>query len=270
MAGRRRRRPGGQRRAGRGEGASAGRVSRCRRCLRPRRLLTLAVILGLLLVGGRAMLLIAASGTPDASDPTAVGLGGDARRPALVLGAGLRPDGTPTRLLQDRIRASVRLLEQRQVDLLLMSGDNSVRGYSEPSAMRRAAIELGAPADRVAVDYGGRRTWDSCVRARKVFGVRRAIVVTNDFHRARTVVLCREAGIAVDGAIGTPTSAYPPRARAAWQTRELVASWLGAADAWVREPTAAVGGQSIDPWQRCDLFGSLSPSDRKDWPAPSC
>lgn len=235
------------------------------------RVLAAAAVLFLGLFGGRLLLLTAAAGTPDAEHPGAVPADGAAvHRTGLVLGAGLLPDGSPTPLLRDRIRAGVALLERGQVDMLLMSGDNSIQGYNEPSAMRRAAIALGADPARVAVDYGGRRTWDSCARARRVFGVRRAVVVSNDFHRARTVELCRRAGVQVDGAVGTSTAAYPLRPRATWQGRELLASWRAVWDAWIREPQIAVGGSPVDIRDPCALYRSLADEDRAAWHGRHC
>ncbi len=153
-----------------------------------RRIAFLALLGLLAIFGGRLMLLASASGAPAASELPRVESG--KHRAALVLGAGLNANGTPSPVLRDRIRAGVELLRAGKVDLLLMSGDNSVDRYSEPTAMRRAALDLGAPDEQIAVDYGGRRTWDSCKRAHDIFGVRHVIVVTNDFHRARAVVLC--------------------------------------------------------------------------------
>lgn len=246
------------------------RPGRLRRLLRPKPLTALVLVGFAALFGGRMLLLGAAAGTPDATASEVKDDGAQAKRVGLVLGAGLRPDGSPTLLLRDRIRAGVKLLEQGKVSVLLMSGDNSVKGYNEPSAMRRAAIDAGADPGRVAVDYGGRRTWDSCARAERVFGVTHAIVVSNDFHRARTVVLCEQAGITVDGAVGTSTSGFPVHARAKWQLRELVASWRGAGDAWIREPNVAVGGEPIDIFEPCGIYASLAPEDRAAWTGPGC
>ncbi|MEH3054564.1 MAG: YdcF family protein [Patulibacter minatonensis] len=226
-----------------------------------RRLLTLALLLAMLAFGGRVLLLVAASGAPDAASATAVRpLPHGQHRAALVLGAGLNRNGTPSAVLRDRIRAGVRLLERDQVDVLLMSGDNSVDGYSEPTAMRKAAIEQGVDPRRVAVDYGGRRTWDSCERARRVFAVQHVVVVTNDFHRARSVVLCRAAGMTVDGAVGTPTGSYAGHLN--WVARETVASWRGVVDAWIHHPKVPVGGRSIDLYDACSVWGSLAEADR--------
>lgn len=231
-----------------------------------RRLAILLVLTALAVFGGRAALVLGASTVPAAERPSALPeLSGQERRVAIILGAGLRPDGTPSRVLADRITAGVELLRDGTVDLVLMSGDNSVEGYSEPSAMRSAALQQGARPEQIAVDYGGRRTWDSCARARRVFGVDHAIVVTNDFHRARSVVLCRSAGITVDAAVGTPTERY--RARPTWVARETVASWRGAFDAWIKQPTVAVGGTPIDPFDRCAVWASLSDRDQRAAPS---
>lgn len=227
-----------------------------------RRLLLLAGLAAVLLGGGRLLLVVAGSSTPDAAAGKVPALPSDEHRAAIVFGAGLLPDGTPSALLRDRIRAAQRLLQQRRVDVLLMTGDHSTTGYDEPGAMRRFALETGTPAAQIAVDYGGRRTWDSCRRARDVFGVRHAVVVSNDFHRARTVAVCKAAGLTVDGAVGTTTSGYALHKRLRWQGRELLASWRGVWDAWIHHPQVAVGGEPIDPYDRCAVWSSLSTNDR--------
>ncbi|MBO9533726.1 MAG: YdcF family protein [Solirubrobacteraceae bacterium] len=233
-----------------------------------RRLLFLALLGLLAIFGGRLILLGAAHGAPAADEVPPVA--DDQHRAALVLGAGLNRNGTPSAVLRDRIREGVALLKAGKADLLLMSGDNSVDRYSEPTAMRKAALALGVPDEQIAVDYGGRRTWDSCVRAHEVFGVRHVIVVTNDFHRARSVVLCRAAGLTVDGAAGTKTTSYA--GYKGWIARETIASWRGVADAWIHHPKVAVGGEPIDPYDRCDVWASLSDTDRDTvaTSAPDC
>jgi SanA protein len=232
-----------------------------------RRLLIL-VLVGLLLVfGGRALLLTGAAGTPDAAEPNGVtALKQGERRTAIVFGAGLNRQGEPSALLRDRVRAAESLWRSGKVDQLLMTGDNSRTEYSEPSAMRALAIADGIPATSIALDYGGRRSWDSCKRAKDVFGVEQAIVVTNDFHRARTVVLCRAADIEVVGAVGTTTGVYAASKRAKWYTRETVASWRGAIDAWVKHPSVPVGGEPIDAQDPCAVWRSLNVDDRRAAP----
>jgi len=186
----------------------------------------------------------------------------DERLVAIVPGAGV-VDRRPTPLLRDRIDAAVELLEQDRVDMLLLSGDNATPWYDEPSAMRRRALEQGAPSDQLAVDYAGRRTWDTCVRARRVFGVRRAIVVTSSFHVDRTLMTCAMAGIDVQG-LSVDDRRYAPTLRVRWRLRELAATARALADGLLVRPAPAVGGEPIDPYDPCELLGSLAPSVAAD------
>lgn len=232
---------------------------RTRRKLRRRLLTGLAAAL-FVVFGGRLILLLAAAGTPGGGDLAPLKPG--QHRVAIVFGAGLAPGGRPSPLLDDRLRAGEDLLRRGVVDRLLMTGDNSTTSYNEPSAMRRAAMDRGVAPEAIALDYGGRRTWDSCKRAHEVFGVRHAVVVSNDFHRARTVAECREAGVDVDGAVGTSTRKYGFGTRAGWQVRELGASWRGVIDTWIHHPDTAVGGAPIDIYEPAAVRASLTPADR--------
>lgn len=217
--------------------------------------------------GGRALLLAGAAGTADAAESGEVAeLPRGQHRAAIVFGAGLGVDGQPSALLRDRVKAAEALLRSGEVDVLLMTGANPTDSYNEPSAMRALALADGIPQRQIAVDYGGRRSWDSCARAKRVFGIDRAVTVSNDFHRARIVVLCKAAGIDVDGAVGTPTGKYAFWKRGKWYGREVFASWRGAADAWVRNPSVPVGGKPIDAYDPCAVQTSLSPADLRQTP----
>jgi vancomycin permeability regulator SanA len=147
--------------------------------------------------------------------------------------------------------------------MLLMSGDNTTEYYDEPTVMRNYAIKRGLDQHQVAPDYAGRRTWDSCVRAREVFGIEQAVVVTNAFHVDRAVATCRAAGVDVTG-FSVPDSGHELHNRAKWRARELAASGRALLDAWVVQPEPAVKGGSIDPWQPCELYASLAPSVREE------
>ncbi|WP_344529956.1 SanA/YdcF family protein [Streptomyces albiaxialis] len=117
---------------------------------------------------------------------------------ALVFGAGLW-DGEPSPYLAHRLDTAAELYARGKVRAVLVSGDNSREEYDEPSAMRRYLAAHGVPARHVVADYAGFDTWDSCSRARRVFGVRHALLVSQDFHIRRAAALCRSAGIASHG-----------------------------------------------------------------------
>jgi vancomycin permeability regulator SanA len=122
-----------------------------------------------------------------------------AREVALVFGAGVFPDGTLSRPLADRVHAAAALYQAGKVRKLLMSGDNSRSTYDESTAMKDYAISLGVRPQDVVLDYAGFHTYDSCYRARAVFDVHSAVLVTQRFHLARALFTC--AGLGVD-AIG--------------------------------------------------------------------
>ncbi|MEU0022674.1 ElyC/SanA/YdcF family protein [Streptomyces rochei] len=114
---------------------------------------------------------------------------------AVVFGAGLLWNGEPSIFLANRLDAAAELYREGRVKAVLVTGDNSSHHYNEPHSMRHYLTHRGVPADRIVSDYAGFDTWDSCVRAKKIFGVDRAILVSQGFHIRRAVALCQEAGV---------------------------------------------------------------------------
>jgi vancomycin permeability regulator SanA len=124
-------------------------------------------------------------------------------RAALVFGAGLNRAGRPSAILYDRVATAADLYAAGKVTKLLMSGDNSTENYNEVEAMRQTAIQLGVPDDDIVLDYAGFSSWDSCYRARDIFGLDSATLVTQRFHLPRAVYTCRHlevdsVGVAAD------------------------------------------------------------------------
>ncbi|NNG20621.1 DUF218 domain-containing protein [Naumannella sp. ID2617S] len=118
---------------------------------------------------------------------------------ALVLGAEIYPDGTPSPYLKGRLDLAKRLYQTGKVKAILVSGDNGELHYNEPDGMRNYLIRNGVPANRVVADYAGFDTYDSCVRARQIFGVSRLTVVTQGYHLPRAVATCRLVGVEAEG-----------------------------------------------------------------------
>jgi vancomycin permeability regulator SanA len=113
---------------------------------------------------------------------------------ALVLGALVEPDGAPSEFLVGRLALAQRLYDSGKVTRVLVSGDRRP-GYDEPDTMRDWLLAHGVPVDRIVVDAGGFDTYQSCARAGRVFGVHRAIVVSQTYHLDRAVALCRHLGV---------------------------------------------------------------------------
>jgi vancomycin permeability regulator SanA len=114
---------------------------------------------------------------------------------ALVLGALVEPDGSPSAFLTARLELAKRLYDSGKVRVLLVSGDHTRPDYDETDAMRAWLLAHGVPARVIVVDPEGVDTYDSCARANRIFGVRQAVVVTQTFHVDRAVTLCRQLGI---------------------------------------------------------------------------
>jgi len=125
-----------------------------------------------------------------------------ARDVAVVFGAGLWK-GRPTPYLAHRLDAAAELYRAGKVKVVLVTGDNSRVEYDEPDAMRTYLTARGVPEKQIVSDYAGFDTWDSCVRVKKIFGVDRAVLVTQDFHIRRAVALCQAAGVESYG-VGVP------------------------------------------------------------------
>ncbi len=117
----------------------------------------------------------------------------------LVLGAGLTPDGTPSPYLAGRLDVAATLVGSGKAEVVLVSGDNRFTTYDEPTAMQDYLVARGIPAAKVMRDFAGRDTYDSCVRAREVFGVDRVLVVSQGYHLPRAVAICRAVGLDAEG-----------------------------------------------------------------------
>lgn len=118
-----------------------------------------------------------------------------ANKVAIVFGAGIRPDGTPTPYLENRIKTAVALHEQQKIEKILMSGDNSTLNHNEPVVMKKYAIKLGVPSDDVVMDFAGFSTYDTCYRAQAIFGLKAATLVTQGYHLPRAMVTCDRLGV---------------------------------------------------------------------------
>jgi vancomycin permeability regulator SanA len=159
---------------------------------------------------------------------------------ALVLGAGLNRDGSPGVVLQDRVRKASELYFDGKVRKLLMSGDNTSEYYNEPGAMQDFALSLGIPQKDIVLDYAGRRTYDSCFRAKAIFGVDQLIVVTQAYHLPRAIFLCNAFNIEAAG-VPADDSDYRLRSYTFWWVREILASLNAYWDVWIAHPQPVLG-----------------------------
>lgn len=145
---------------------------------------------------------------------------------AIVLGAQVYADGTPSPMLADRLRTGIELYKLGKVEKLLLSGDHGRTTYDEVNAMKRFTLEAGVPEEDVFLDHAGFSTYESMYRARDVFLVRDTLVVTQDFHVDRAVATARALGLDAVGVVA-PCNGYEPRRSLMWR------EWMARCKAWV-------------------------------------
>ena len=161
-------------------------------------------------------------------------------RVAIVFGAGLQRDGSPSPVLRDRVQAAAQLYFDGKVEKLLLSGDNRFVDYNEPGAMRAYAISLGIPDEDIVLDYAGRRTYDTCYRAKNIFGLTEAILVTQTYHLPRALFICNELGLKSVG-VTADLRTYMRSSLIQWNIRELPASLVALWEVWISHPLPVMG-----------------------------
>ncbi len=110
----------------------------------------------------------------------------------LVLGAGLKSDGTPSHMLEDRIKVGVEVLNYTDADYILMSGDRSSIYYDEPAAMKKYAEDMGVDPSKILVDNSGFSTYESITRAKDEFGFDNIVVITQTYHLYRALYIAED------------------------------------------------------------------------------
>ena len=142
---------------------------------------------------------------------------------AIVFGAGVWEDGTPSPMLADRVQAAIDLYKAGRTGKLLMTGDNSTADYNEIQAMQEYAEAQGVPINNIILDYAGFSTYESCYRAKEIFGITQAVLVTQNFHLARAVYTCQQLGVEAIG-LGTPDwGKFPQNSMIRYSFPELLA-----------------------------------------------
>ncbi|MFW6070711.1 MAG: SanA/YdcF family protein [bacterium] len=162
------------------------------------------------------------------------------RPAAVVFGAAVYRGGRLSPVLRDRMDTAIDLYHEGKVQRLLLSGDGQRLDYNEPDSMAAYAESRGVPRDAIQPDYGGRRTYDTCYRARHIFQLERAVLVTQEFHLSRALFTCAQLGL---DAVGVAADRGPYRAGSVawWRNRELAALVRAVVDVAVEQPPPVMG-----------------------------
>ena len=138
----------------------------------------------------------------------------------LVLGCGVKSDGSPSDMLHDRLRRGVELYELGAAPKLLMTGGHGRENYDEMDAMKTFAVEEGIPSENVFMDHAGFSTYESMYRAKEIFQAKKIIIVTQEYHLYRAIYIAERLGMEAYGVSSDYRAYYGQTSR---DVREILA-----------------------------------------------
>lgn len=156
---------------------------------------------------------------------------------AIVLGASINKDGTPSDALMDRLKTGASLYQYGLTQSILVTGDDGMYHSNEVGSMKKTLIDMGVPESAIYVDPHGYRTYESCKRAIQTYHVSQAIIVTQRFHLPRALFLCNELGI---DSIGVSADLETYKSIRAFEFREFFASVKAFLDIYIHNPAPPV------------------------------
>lgn len=168
------------------------------------KILSIAVVIGLILVLIGACINLYIVHTGGKQIYTVEQMRGSKADCILVLGAGLKPDGSPSDMLRDRLSFACDLWEEGVSDTVLVSGDRASESYDEVTAMKNYLLANGVPEEAILEDPKGYSTSESLQRAKDVFGYENVVVVTQRYHLYRALYIAQKTGIDAKGVNSDP------------------------------------------------------------------
>jgi len=169
----------------------------------------------------------------------------------LVLGAGLKPDGTPNSMLEDRLIVALALYQDGVAPKLLLSGDHGQKNYDEVNAMKTYMLDHGVHSEDIFLDHAGFSTYESMYRAKDIFEINKVIVVTQKYHEYRALYIAKKLGYEAYGVSSDPGTYGGQQFR---EIREIVARNKDFFKLLIKpEPTylgeaIPISGNSLESW----------------------
>ena len=167
----------------------------------------------------------------------------------LVLGAGVRADGTPSKMLKDRLDKTIELYNSGVSETIIVSGDHRTKDYDEVNTMKNYLIDAGIPSECIFMDHGGLSTYDSMYRAKNIFSVKKAIIVTQKYHMYRAIYVAKSFGIDAYG-VSAKEISYSGQTKRS--IRELLAR-IKDVGYCITKPEAVVTGDKISLEESGDI-----------------
>ena len=144
----------------------------------------------------------------------------------IILGASLKKDGSPSDALRDRLTVGAELYKLNKAPQIIVTGDDGQNRMDEVTIMKQTLIDLGIPQEAIIKDNHGYRTYESCKRAKKVFNINEAILITQKFHLVRALYICNELGVHSTG-VTSDLQDYQKI------TQFIIRDWLASFKAWI-------------------------------------
>ncbi len=163
---------------------------------------------------------------------------------AVVYGAAIFRGNRLSSILRDRMDTAIYLYEKGVVGAILVSGDRQDESYNEPRAMADYAHAGGVPIEDIIIDQGGKRTYDTCYRARHAFNFESAILVTQEFHLPRALFTCNQLGLE---SIGVVADRRPYRGAKWYNLRETAATFIALYDIIRQNPPTITNVTPVTP-----------------------
>ncbi len=138
----------------------------------------------------------------------------------LVLGCGVWDDGQPSHMLEDRLKRSIELYNLGTAPKLLMTGDHGRADYDEVGVMKQFAIDAGIPSEDIFMDHAGFSTYESLYRAKEIFGAKKILIISQEYHLYRALHIADALGI---DAYGVPANYRNYQNQSAMDAREILA-----------------------------------------------
>jgi vancomycin permeability regulator SanA len=163
---------------------------------------------------------------------------------AIVFGAGLKPDGTPNDMLKDRLDTATELYNESKIEKILLSGDNSLVEYNEPQAMYDYLVYTKEiPSENVVRDFAGLRTYDTCARAKNIWKIDKAILISQGYHLSRAIFTCNTLGVQSTGYSATKDIYV---GETYYKIREILAIHKAVLDLYILHPEYIGGEVEVD------------------------
>lgn len=112
----------------------------------------------------------------------------------IIFGAGIKGD-QPSKYLKDRLDAGISLYKANRINKILLSGDNGRDEYDELTVMKNYCFRNGVDTTKIFIDYAGFDTYSTMYRAKHIFNIKKATLISQEYHLNRAIYIGQKLGI---------------------------------------------------------------------------